>query len=267
MAPAPEPPDEPARDGQKKRGASSPDAAQQTGHSVTPSGGEAEWKVPAGGFDSFRDAAVHLRRPFTPAAAKFKVQTTFGPQQKDEPRTGALIVAYIDARLVYERLNLCVPHLWQEPEYVDTRHGLMCALTVDGLTRRDVGEGEGKAGVSDALKRAAVHFGIGVPLYAIPQIKLFKEHIENGNLKPVKTSKGASLVLTDKGDKLLRKGYEKWLREHGVQAFGPPLDHGDREGHMDTPEAAAPDEAPSPQAAQASADAARDYRESVKASA
>jgi hypothetical protein len=257
MAPAPEPPDEPARDGQKSPAATS----------VTPSGGEAEWRIPTGGFDSFRDAAVHLRRPFTPAAVKFKVQTTFGPQEKDKPRTGALIVSYIDARLVFERLNLVCPHLWQEPEYIDTRHGLMCALTVDGLTRRDVGEGDGKALHSDALKRTAVHFGVGVSLYAIPQIKLFEEHVKNGNLKSVKTQKGMSLVITDKGDTLLRKGYTKWLGEHGVQAFGPPLDHGDREGHMDTPEAAAPDEKPSESQIEASERAAREFAKSVKAAA
>jgi hypothetical protein len=265
MAPAPEPPPEPARDGQKKRrDASSPDAAPSaTATPVTSSGGEAEWRVPHGGFDSFRDAAVHLRRPFTPAAVKFKVQAVFG---KPEP-TGCLIVSYIDARLAVERLNLVCPD-WED-EYTATSNAkfLQCALTVAGLTRKDVGEAAGlsKDQVSDALKRAAVKFGVGVSLYAIPQIKLFKEHIGNGNLKVTTNAKGEkTLVVTDKGDALLRKGYTKWLEEHGVQAFGPPLDHGDREGHMDTPEAAVPDERPSPEAEQASDDAARAYRESVK---
>jgi hypothetical protein len=60
--------------------------------------------------DSFKAAARHLRRPFTPAAVRFKVQATW---PKDKP-TGGLIVAYIDARLVTERLNLVVPHLWAD---------------------------------------------------------------------------------------------------------------------------------------------------------
>jgi hypothetical protein len=260
MAPASEPPDEPVRDGQKS----------PTATSVTSSGGEAEWRIPTGGFDSFRDAAVHLRRPFTPEAVKFKVQTTFGPREdKKAPRTGCLIVAYIDARLAVERLNLVCP-AWED-EYTATSQPkfLQCSLTVCGLTRKDVGEAAGlsKDQVSDALKRAAVKFGVGVSLYAIPQIKLFKDSISNGNLKPTTNSKGeASLEITEKGDKKLRDGYTKWLNTHGVQAYGPPLDHGDQEGHMDTPEAAS-DERPSESQIEASERAARDFAASVKAAA
>jgi hypothetical protein len=288
MAPAPEPPVEPARDGLSEgRDSSSPAAAPLPARRpVTPSGGEAwsaisvddprhplyaHWQIPQGGFDSFREAAVHLRRPFTPAAVKFKVQSTFGPQEKDKPRTGALIDSYIDARLVIERLNLLVPHLWSgKPQRVDGEPKyLLYTLTVDGIARTDVGEAAGfsKDLLSDALKRTGVHFGIGVSLYAVPQMKLFKEHIANGNLKAIQTSKGQSLVLTDKGDAKLREGYTRWLETRGVQAFGPPLDHGDREGHMDTPEAAAPDERPSETQIEASERAARDFAASVKAAA
>jgi hypothetical protein len=45
-----------------------------------------------------------------------------------------------------------------------------------GVTRTDVGEsteGLSKDLVSDALKRAAVPFGVGVSCYALPEIKLF----------------------------------------------------------------------------------------------
>jgi hypothetical protein len=45
--------------------------------------------------ETYKEAARHLRRPFTQAAVKFKVQATW---PKDNP-TGGLIVAYIDARL------------------------------------------------------------------------------------------------------------------------------------------------------------------------
>jgi hypothetical protein len=118
--------------------------------------------------DSFRDAAHHLRRPFTKHAVKFKVQATW---PKERPTSG-LIVAYIDARLAIERLNLVCPHLWHA-RYEATGQGRMwCHLTVDGITRPDVGEGDGKGLVSDALKRAAVHFGVGVSLYAVSKIVL-----------------------------------------------------------------------------------------------
>jgi hypothetical protein len=49
---------------------------------------------------------------------------------------------------------------------------MWCDLTIDGITRSDVGEGVGKALVSDSFKRAGVRFGIGVSLYAIPKMML-----------------------------------------------------------------------------------------------
>lgn len=167
--------------------------------------------------DTYRDAAPFLRRPFTPAAVKFKVQTTW--------QSGALIVAYIDARLAVERLNLVCPHLWRD-EYRPQGGGLMwCDLTVDGITRSDVGEGKGKGLVSDALKRAAVRFGVGVSLYAIPKMILNNEYLK-------RKTKGdrEEVTLTDAGDQRVRKLYADWLDAHGKRAFGEPLDHGDVEG-------------------------------------
>ncbi len=179
--------------------------------------------------ESFREAAPHLRRPFTPAAVKFKVQATW---PKGSP-TGGLIVAYIDARLVVERLNLICPHLWRD-EYQPVGNGQMwCALTLDGITRHDVGEGQGKGLVSDALKRAAVRFGVGVSLYAIPKMIL---KVEKGELKPARDS----LEMTPSGETTVRGIYKVWLNQHGTKAFGEPLDHGDVENAQGDPEADEP---------------------------
>lgn len=170
--------------------------------------------------ESFKDAVPHLRRPFTSAAVKFKVQAVW---PKEDPKAG-LIVAYIDARLAIERLNLVVPHLWYDA-YRPIPGGLMwCDLTVDYITRSDVGEGRGKGLVSDALKRASVKFGIGVSLYAIPKMVF---EATNGTVKQKRTKDGLTLEITPKGEKQVRDGYAKWLREHGSAAFGNPLDHGD----------------------------------------
>lgn len=181
----------------------------------TPSGGEsAASTFPV---DSFRDAAIHLRRPFTAEAVKWKVQAEFGEDK-------ALIVPYIDARLAIERLNLVCPHLWQD-EYEGLAGGkaLLCRLTIDGITRLDVGSGyQGKGLYSDAFKRAAVKFGIGVSLYALPQI-IFS--INDGLLK--KQGKKDSLVLTDSGLARCASGYRAWLKD---SKFGEALDHGDVEG-------------------------------------
>lgn len=169
--------------------------------------------------DSFRDAAPHLRRPFTAAAVKFKVQATWDG--------GALIVAYIDARLVIDRLNMVIPDKW-EPDYKPVAEGLMwCYLTVDGITRPDIGTSSGqgdsakKGLVSDALKRAAVQFGIGVSLYAIPKLRLY---LKDGHLA---TDRNDKYKLTPNGETRCRAIYEAWLDTVGRASFGDPLDHGD----------------------------------------
>lgn len=178
-------------------------------------------------LDSFREAARELRRPFTENAIKFKVQTVW---PKGNNPTGALIVTYIDARLVVERLNLVLPHLWfDEYEPVAGGDGLLCNLTVDGITRKDVGSGyKGKGLFSDALKRAAVKFGVGVSLYAIPRTILNLD--DNKLLEQKKAKDGKTLALTPTGETRCRTLYASWLDTIGREAFGEPLDHGDVEG-------------------------------------
>jgi hypothetical protein len=183
-----------------------------------------------------------LRRPFTPEAIKFKVQTVFGGA------SGCLIVAYVDARLVIERLNRVIPDGWSPRFEQIPGTGLMwCHLTVDGVTRSDIGEstkGLSKDLVSDALKRAAVHFGVSVSTYALPQIRLFMADA-HGRIEKTKGAK-ESIRLTEHGHAKLRDGYAVWLRDHGIPAFGRPLEHGDVEGATfeEEPETFEPEPAP-----------------------
>jgi hypothetical protein len=196
--------------------------------------------------DTFREAARELRRPFTAQAVKFKVQTTWPKTNV----TGGLVVSYIDARLVADRLNLVCPHLWFD-EYQPLDGGkLMCKLTLDGISRRDVGDGyQGKGLYSDALKRAAVKFGVGVSLYAVPQIRL---NVSDGHLKAKQSSKGDTAVLTDNGTARCRELYSAWLANVGTHSFGEPLDHGDSFDAVGDVEAETPP--PSVAAANAAAD-------------
>ena len=177
-------------------------------------------------LNSFREAARHFRRPFSPAALRFKVQAVW---PKENP-ANALVVAYVDARLIEDRLNLILPHLWHdEYEAINATH-LLCKLTVDKITRQDIGEGSGKALYSDALKRAAVKFGIGVPNYAVPKmvLALADKHVQLTEVYDAKAkAKKNSLMMTAAGEKKVRQTYEIWLKEHGIRAFGEPLDHGD----------------------------------------
>lgn len=174
------------------------------------------------------EAIPHLRRPFTPEAIRFKVQSVF--KGKEGVPIGCLIVAYIDARLASERLNRVIPGQWSaEYKPVEGTKLMWCRLTVDGVARTDLGEstkGLSKDLVSDALKRAAVQFGVAVSCYALPEIKMFVSE-SNGRIEVRGKGDKQTIVLTDYGHTTLRAGYERWLNEHGVKRFGPPLDHGD----------------------------------------
>jgi len=95
----------------------------------------------------------------------------------DDIRVSAL--AYIDARMVMERLDEVVPGNWSFSwEVVPTPDNSVVVkgrLTVLGRVAEDVGqaaheEEAWKAAVSDALKRCAVHFGIGRFLYFLPRV-------------------------------------------------------------------------------------------------
>lgn len=89
----------------------------------------------------------------------------------------AMALAYIDARDVMDRLDLvCGPENWQD-SYQETAKGrLICTLSIniggdwisksDGAGNTDV-EGD-KGAISDALKRAAVKWGVGRYLYDMP---------------------------------------------------------------------------------------------------
>ena len=114
-----------------------------------------------------------LAAPFDRDEIKFKPAVVSGGR--------ALALAYVDARVVMDRLDevLGVAN-WQD-EYEFLPDGAcLCKLRVriggEWLTKMDVGgaseqpdEGDRrKAAVSDALKRAAVKFGVGRFLYRLP---------------------------------------------------------------------------------------------------
>ena len=179
-------------------------------------------------LDSFREAAVELRRPFEVRALKWKVQSNLGGG-KDKQPTGGLIVCYIDRGLAIDRLNMVIPHLWT-PTFTALDGGhMLCRITVAGeppVVREDVGEGGTyKARYSDALKRTAVHLGVGVSLTRVPKSRLWVKD------KALRAWKGANdkwhLDLEQKGLDYLRTRYENWLQEVGVGAFGEPFMHGD----------------------------------------
>lgn len=111
-----------------------------------------------------------LLAPFDLGMVKFKPQSVKGNR--------ALALCYIDARLVMDRLDEVV-HIdgWKDEYTVYPSGAVECRLSVklggEWVTKADVGgqseqpdeDDRMKAAYSDALKRAAVKFGIGRFLY------------------------------------------------------------------------------------------------------
>lgn len=202
-------------------------------------------------------AYYELARPFTPEAIKWKVQVN--PKAEDK---SAMVVAHIDARLVAARLDHVVPLAWST-EYLSVAHAqvggaeagkaVLCALTIMGTTRVDVGllkGGDGaddevriKGGYSDALKRVAVQFGVGASLYAIPKMWIGKAQ---GAKVWEKGGKWKAAVDNDQAEAFLRRKYQEWLDQVGIPLFGTPISHGDVEGAQGDVEAGAVASEPAP---------------------
>ena len=138
-----------------------------------------------------------LAEPFPPGEVQWRVEAL----SRDKKR--ALVVPYVDARTVLDRLDKVVgPEGWHDAYEVlsvaerlvkdergERRERLCevkCRLTVLGVTKEDVGEGDSlKAAFSDALKRAAVKFGVGRYLYRLEKQWVDYDH-EKGRFTPPK---------------------------------------------------------------------------------
>lgn len=113
-----------------------------------------------------------LGAPFDPSEVKFKPQTVSGNR--------ALAIPFVDARVVQDRLDDVLGVMGWQDRYESMPDGsVVCSLSVrlgaEWVTKTDVGgqseqpdEGDRrKAAFSDALKRAAVKFGVGRYLYRL----------------------------------------------------------------------------------------------------
>ena len=133
------------------------------------------------------DVTKRLQAPFPAHMIQWKP----GVISKDRKR--ALMLAHIDARAVQDRLDAICPDAWAfDIEHIPGARvpTVKGTLTVLGVSRSDVGEapegdlGTFKAAVSDALKRCAVHFGIGRYLYDLPK---FWSDWDDAKRQPVST--------------------------------------------------------------------------------
>jgi len=115
-----------------------------------------------------------LEAPFSADTVKWRVGRT-----AKNNKTSAAMLAYVDGRIVMNRLDKAVGRANWEDSYTETVKGrIICTLAVEingkKISRSDGAgdtqvEGE-KGAMSDAFKRAAVKFGIGRYLYSIPTL-------------------------------------------------------------------------------------------------
>jgi hypothetical protein len=208
--------------------------------------------VAGGPCDTLAQAAVHARRPFTADLVQVKLAS-----QGDD---WAEAVFYVDARAVIDRLNVLLPGRWHaDYDLVDSSPPpapgadpalvYRCRLTAAEATYADVGEGfDHKAARSDALKRAAVHIGIGHCLYRIDAIRMTRGERPH----QLRGAPGA-LELDAANRRWLRGRYRAWLTRTGIAEYGLPLDHG-RAARNLVPELF-PDETTAPRARRAASSA------------
>lgn len=202
---------------------------------------------------SIGEVTALLRRPFTVHAVQFRIL---------EGRDGkkANCAAYIEAATAIDRLNVAVPGMWSNTFFDVGEPGrLGCRLIVDGQSREDVGTTlqpgtpMGFKGLrSDAFKRAAVLFGVGISLRALPGLVLY---VDPGHVKTYEKKGGRdgnaekklAYYMTNAGENELRSRYQTWLDTVGIKAFGEPLDHGHVAWSRDSEDPApSPDAAPTP---------------------
>jgi Rad52/22 family double-strand break repair protein len=114
-----------------------------------------------------------LAAPFEPSDVRFKPAVVSGSR--------AMAIAYVDARVIQDRLDdVLGVDGWQDDYECLSDGSVVCRLRLrmggEWITKVDVGgpseQPDGgdrlKAAFSDALKRAAVKFGIGRYLYRLP---------------------------------------------------------------------------------------------------
>jgi hypothetical protein len=119
-------------------------------------------------YETDQDLFDALSAPFPSEFIDWRVGSTTGDKSK------GMALAYIDARVVMDRLDsICGPAHWQ-CNYTPANGMLLCNLGIffpgghwtwkaDGAGETDFEASKGMA--SDAFKRAAVRFGIGRYLY------------------------------------------------------------------------------------------------------
>jgi len=111
-----------------------------------------------------------LKEPFTPLDIEWRVQNSGMKNDKG----WAMVLAYVTNRAIMSRLDdVCGPENWRNEFTASPDGGVLCGLSIrvgdEWVTKYDGAENTEveavKGGLSSAMKRAAVQWGIGRYLY------------------------------------------------------------------------------------------------------
>lgn len=114
---------------------------------------------------------------------------------------GGVQLDYVGHAAVTDRLNTVDPTwTWEpmatdeaglplftqgEPQFGKPTKGLWIRLTIGGVTRPGYGDGKNeKEAIGDALRNAAMRFGVALDLWSKDELESNVEHPENKNVKP-----------------------------------------------------------------------------------
>lgn len=185
-----------------------------------------------------------LAAPFDSREVRFKPAVVSGHR--------ALALAYVDARVIQDRLDRVLGVAGWQDEYECLADGsVVCRLRLrlgdEWITKMDVGgpseqrdEGDRrKAAFSDALKRAAVKFGIGRYLYRLPsqwveydpQKRQFARMpslpMSNAARQAAPTAAGGQRAVPANGVELQRRvqAHDARLAREGVCRAGELIEH------------------------------------------
>jgi len=154
-----------------------------------------------------------LAAPFPADSVKWRVGST------NKDKTRGLALAYIDARHVFERLDEVVgAERWQTGISETASGRVLCVLRIDGVEKEDGAGDTGmeaeKGAISDAIKRAAVQWGIGRYLYSLPAVWCRLEPMG----KSYKLAETPDLpAWATKGKKAAKKTVEKTVERESNQ--------------------------------------------------
>lgn len=139
--------------------------------------------------NKIREIERKLAEPFPPENIEWRVSRSF---KAKNGKPMAFVVPYIESRAVMNRLDDVVGINNWENEFKTIHNGIICGIRIwfsDTVSRikwdgADLSDYEPtKGGLSNALKRAAVHWGIGRYLYSLPEycVEIFPDRRPGSN--------------------------------------------------------------------------------------